>query len=160
MVVDGAEGKRYHTGADYGLITPPVFSPDGRRVAYRVLSREQGETYEYVVVNGAEVDKQSAGFRPSEGAVVFSPDSRRVAHVSRHGDAWRIVVNGVAGKNYLQVGTPVFSPDSQRVAYTATPKFRQYIVVVDGKEGGCVRRHRFWYAVDARRLRATHVQSR
>lgn len=134
-VVDGLEERRYRTGRDYGLITPPLFSPDGRRIAYRAFSREGQATYEYVVVDEVEVDRQSAEFGLSGGALAFSPDSRRVAFTSRQGDVWRVIVDAVPGKGYCQVGVPVFSPDSQHVAYAATPDYRRHVVVVDGKEG-------------------------
>jgi hypothetical protein len=52
-------------------------------------------------------------------ALVISPDGKRVAYMSKRGDKWRVVVDGLEGKEYdgIMRDSAVFSPDSRRVAY-------------------------------------------
>lgn len=97
----------------------------------------------FVVVDGQgkqydRIEKQS---------LIFSPDSRRMACVSRGVCQGRhsVVVDGQVGKFYDRIGkrSLVFSPDSQRVGYVATVLVRilglikvdqRSMLVVDGLE--------------------------
>jgi len=84
VVVDKVEGKSYVS------VSPPVFSPDGHRIAYWA----QAERKTMVVVDGVEGE---AFGRPAVGPV-FSPDGRHVAYAAQRSQAdpyQVIVVDGV-----------------------------------------------------------------
>jgi len=80
-----------------------------------------------VFIDGVEVKEY--GYRSVHG-LTFSPDSKHVAYVAD----FRVVVDGVEGKQYNNIESPIFSPDSKRVAYAATSGNKQ-LVVVNGVEG-------------------------
>jgi hypothetical protein len=105
MVVDGVAGPAYDR------VSVPVFSPDSQRLAYIAWQSEKP-----VLVNGAEVAALDA--TDSAQGLVFSPDGRRLAYVARRGKQSFVVVNGVPGPGYEEVGLPVFSSDG-RLAYAA-----------------------------------------
>jgi hypothetical protein len=100
----------------------PVFSRDGRHVAYLARRDERA----VVVVDGKE--------GPTFDAIydfVFSADGSRFAYVGRNGkelDAsrWTMVTDHQPGPEYDDVGIPVFSPDGARLLHTASR-------VVDGR---------------------------
>jgi hypothetical protein len=77
------------------------------------------------------------------GALAFSTDGDHFAFVGRAGPKWRVVVDGVSGPGFDQVGsgtlgagpqTVVFSRDGTRFAYCARRGDRWH-VVVDGEVG-------------------------
>jgi WD40 repeat protein len=118
-VVDGVEGPEYE-----GL-SRPVFSPDGRRVAYEALrggkfavgAAKVGNTRQMVVIDGVEGPPYEG-----VGSPVFSPDSRHIAywaHTASGEKRSHVVLDDSEGEKYDRVADPVFSPDSQRVAYVA-----------------------------------------
>ena len=55
------------------------------------------------------------------GSLKASPNSKRVAYVAKHGEKWEVVVDGLEGKEYADIGKgfPIFSADSKRTAYIA-----------------------------------------
>jgi Tol biopolymer transport system component len=111
-----------------------------------------------LVTREVSLGQLNAGALPD--SVVVSPDSRHLAFVERQGNKWRVVLDGVACKEYEigsrdpsggllfflskrlscsfqhpdRNGTLRFSPDSRRLAYVAR-RDRKLLVVVDGKEG-------------------------
>ena len=120
MVVDGKEGKRYAA-----VLPPPIFSPDGQRVAYCALIGDEW----MVVVDGKEGNRYAGTL---EGTPIFSPDGQRVAYGAKIGDEWMVVVDGKESKGYAGLSTLIFSPDSQRIVYEAVGD--KWMVVVDGHE--------------------------
>ena len=85
MVVDGRPEPEYE---DVGQ---PVFSPDGRHVAYAAKARERW----FVVTDGQpgpEWEWVSSPF--------FAPDSRRLAYFAAEGDEYFVVVNSQRGPAY------------------------------------------------------------
>lgn len=131
--------------ASYNEIDSFVFSPDGRRYAYRAT---QGGKQK-VVVDGAmgdEFDKvQDIAFAPDgsqlaflastnghikvvidgeaaaghDGAapVLFAPRGRRTAYITVDNGISRLVLDGAAGPGYRKIGGMRFSPDGRRFAY-------------------------------------------
>lgn len=58
----------------------------------------------------------------TESSKVFTPPgARQVVWREKRGRQWTMVVNGVAGKAYGNIGVPVFSPDGSQMAYTVQP---------------------------------------
>jgi len=131
----------------------PVFSPDSRRVAYEARRKDR----QFVVVDGAE-GKEFEPLEPGNGSVfssaysldllldsfssydwidprpVFSPDSKRLAHVLKRGTKLAAVVDGEEGEEYDSIGPMVFSPDSKRFGYRAR-RAGKLFAVIDGAEG-------------------------
>ncbi len=128
LVVNGNESRKLYDGCDRS----PVFSPNGRRIAY--WAERDGKWH--VVVDGKEI-----GVYERTGDIVFSPDSRRLAFVAGREKDWRVVVDGAEGKPYPIVSHPIFSPDSRYLVYKAGEEKRRlgdderFFVVVDGQEG-------------------------
>jgi WD40 repeat protein len=72
-----------------------------------------------------------------ERRFVVTPDGNRVAYRSLSGGGACVVIDGVAGRAYREIGkgTPLFSPDSKRVAYFAQHQDDfKWAAVVDGAE--------------------------
>ena len=70
------------------------------------------------------------------GPVLFSPDSKSMAFVSRRGTQYFVVVNGKAGPEYdlIDIQSLKFSPDGKRVAFKAWRGTKMFMVV-DGQTG-------------------------
>jgi hypothetical protein len=98
-----------------------VSSPLQRQATERLIAR---------VVTGSSVPR----------TVTFSPGRRHVAYVLKADNRRAVVVDGISGKPYDDIGVgelyfqqrkPVFSPDSQHILYGAASG-AQMFVVVDG----------------------------
>ncbi len=114
----------------------PVFSPDGRSLAYqaRDLDERGGPSYR-VVLDGV------AGL-PCDlvGPPVFSPDGGHLAYVAVVGGIHAVLVDGRAGLEHDCIVGPslCWSPDGARVAYVAAVgvgESRVWHVVAGGDEG-------------------------
>jgi len=88
------ESGRREELSPYSDVGDPVFSPDGRRIAYWA----QDGTNVRVVADGV------AG-RPYDeiGKILFGPDGEHFAFEARLGSQWRLVVDGVEGPEYSLV---------------------------------------------------------
>jgi len=121
VVLDGVDSERYD---DVPYLS---FSPDSRHVAY--VARRGGQ--DCLVLDGRVV-----AIYPTSGCgifVCFSPDSQRLIWTVGEEDKQLVVVDGVAGNAYDDIGPPVFTPDSRHVAYLAY-KNQKALLVVDGAE--------------------------
>lgn len=155
MTVDGVEGKRYWA------VSEPIFSSDGRRVAYRaclgappsgwilgnVITRP-AKAKEVVVVDGEESAAHGCDLSQLDlssnwlvRSVAFSRDGKRVAYAASAAMAYTgktgkksVVVDGRPGPAvYDAVAGLSFSADGKRVAFAA--KRAGYIfAVIDGVE--------------------------
>ncbi|MBN2492848.1 MAG: PD40 domain-containing protein, partial [Planctomycetes bacterium] len=125
----------------YELAGAPVFSPDGKRVAYAAATSE-GRT---VVVDGEASEATTFADSP-----VFSADGRHVAYRAGRSlpagvEQWRIVKDGKKLDGYAWVGPPAITPNGDRVAHWArnggapgpdgTGTAEGYFVVFNGKKG-------------------------
>lgn len=88
IVVEGAAPRQMGSDTRVG---DPVFSPDGRRLAFALHERKQ----ERVVT-----DDDAGKLYDAVGQVAFSPDSRHVAYNARVGQKWRFVVNETEAPEY------------------------------------------------------------
>jgi Tol biopolymer transport system component len=106
------DGQKSELSDFYGLDTPIVFSPDGKRIAFGVLGK-LADGDQYIIDNGSKETSYGGISTP-----VFSPDSQKLAYVARKGDKEFIVVNG---KEIEAPGTvytsPIFTVDSKMVGY-------------------------------------------
>jgi roadblock/LC7 domain-containing protein len=74
----------------------------------------------------------SYGFLQSK--LRISLDGKRLAWIGvKEAKQW-IIIDGIAGQNYDEVGAPIFSPNNKSVAYAARVGTK-WFVVVDGVEG-------------------------
>lgn len=129
VVLDGVMGKKF-----FGEIVRPVFSPDGKRLAYGVSEGRDGN---FVALHGA---KQSEYYKDVQ-SISFSSDSKHMAFIANKEDRTVLVVDG---KENFMSDSPsgdirsdyfTFSPDSKRLAYIAHHGGGAY-VVIDGSEYG------------------------
>ncbi len=74
------------------------------------------------------------GAPAAERQFFFAERGGAVAWVDEEGGAYRVVLNGRAGKAYAAVGTIALSPDGRRLAYAAQIE-GAWRMVVDGAEG-------------------------
>jgi hypothetical protein len=153
-VVDGTAGP------PYDAVMPPIFSPDGRHVAYiamRLKSRigippiydesvvvmdgQEGPPYDGIGGNDSIFEPVNAMMcRPPwppctvPSGPIFSVDNHLV-YKAFVGRKVMLVVDGVAGRQYddLAGQPPTISPDGKRVAYVAFVGDKR-VVVVDGME--------------------------
>jgi dipeptidyl aminopeptidase/acylaminoacyl peptidase len=126
MVVDGKEGPLYD-GIDK---RSPVFSADGRRIAYMA---KKGDRF-VVVVDGEESPEFDELSFPA-----FSPDGSRIAYFGVRDGVESLHVNGEKTADLLPgdfcEGVPYFSPDGKRLAYFFMRK-EKWSLVLDGKPEG------------------------
>jgi len=104
VIVDGVEGRRYISQDPYAnlKISPPIFSPDSKHVAYVVEMKDKG----WVVVDEVEgrhydeIRKETiGGWDKWDKSLVFSPNGR-IAYWAKQGYGWMVVVDGVESKEY------------------------------------------------------------
>ena len=112
----------------------PVFSPDGKRLAYAVREGRDGQ---FVAVQGAT----QSDYYKGTGEISFSSDSKHLAFTANKEDRTVLVVDG---KENFMSDSPygdmrsdyfTFSPDNKRLAYIAHHGGGAY-VVIDGAEYG------------------------
>ncbi len=143
VVLDGNEVTRErglvvpdeNTGLDGGIGFVQI-SPDGRRLAYRVMDANRGRSW--IVLDG----KRSKEYQGLDIGGGFSPDSRHYAFFAKPTMNRRVVVlDGVEGQEYdappLDDARPddlQFSPDGSRLAARMHRDGKQTIVI-HGTEG-------------------------
>lgn len=128
---------------DHEVVEGPIFSPNGRKVAYVAKT----ENKYFVVVNG----KEGKAYDEIAGVPLFSPNSQKMAYIAKKdcmestielegkeypiktGCKELVVINDEEGKVYNKVHPPIFSPDSQKIVYEAI-KERNFFIVVNGEE--------------------------
>ncbi|OHB65670.1 MAG: hypothetical protein A2Y76_13205 [Planctomycetes bacterium RBG_13_60_9] len=95
----------------FEIVGPPVFSPDGQKVAFTAQEKNT-----LVKVVG---DQRVGSRYTSTGLAVFSPDSQRLAYRAKMKAGWHVVVEGKEGKSYDQIlSGPVFDK-AGRMSYVA-----------------------------------------
>ena len=107
VVVDGVEGKPYAV-----IDGQPIFSPDGRRVAYVAATVSEGRLSWHVIVDGVEgkgydgvvIPRAERASGVPGAALLFSPNSRRVAYIALR-DRQVVRVSGSAVGTAFVVGS-------------------------------------------------------
>jgi hypothetical protein len=127
-------------GRKYDCSGAPVFSPDGKKIAYKVLKG----TKLGVAVGADESVEPRFDF---VGRPVFSPSGAEVAYAASlgakcdpfeavteagetgaEGGEWFVMTGSKKGDVFQKVGQPVFSPDGKRVAYSARTAGKWHVV--------------------------------
>jgi hypothetical protein len=128
IVVDGKLRAQHASRTGGERVDPvPQFSPDGRRLAYRVT---QG-VKTIVVVDDQESPAYESATEPQ-----FSADSRHVAFFAIRGGRYFVNVDGVEGPPlYKLLGLGIsFSPDGSRFGYFALPQDISYYWLPPGAD--------------------------
>jgi len=118
-IIDGAQSPPFRS------ISSPVFSPNGKRVAYYA---QRGE--KRLVVNDFHESALYDEIAPF--SLVFDAESRNLAFAARRDKLWRVVLNDVEGAEYESVSNPVVAEGA--TAYIAT-RAKEKFVVFNGLEG-------------------------
>lgn len=126
------DGKIIDRG-NHGWINGLYFSPDGKRFAFDLATSESAYAkHKIVEFDGAEGNEYEF---PGVGKAIFSPDGSRMAYTAYNGSNGNfLVLDGVEGRSYNELGDPIFSPESRHVAYRAVRNGRD-LVVLDDIEG-------------------------
>jgi hypothetical protein len=126
--------------SNYRDVGDPVFSSDGRRMAYWAWD---GSRVRIVVdgVTGKPYDEV--------GQLLFGPDGQHLAAEVRVGSKWFLLVDGVEGSEYVPTKrstgiTTVFAPKEPRVSRLRSPNGWRFarpdlLVYVGAKDGEFVR---------------------
>lgn len=120
-VIDGIAGDYY------AWIDSPVFSPNGKTVAYRARTNKDGE-YDILVVEGKV--KKFENIMP----LVFSPDGKNLAYSIRNsnGNSQLMINDKAVGKSYKStISYYFFSPDSKDIAYAVYDGGKEFVVYGD-----------------------------
>jgi Tol biopolymer transport system component len=106
----------------------PVFSPDGKRLAY--IAQEGGQRF--VVLDGKPGARYEAVYK---GTLTFSPDSKRLAYFAGKGGMRTVVLDGAEGTPHrdAMVFTLRFSPDGTKLACAVQLESGKWAIVVNGK---------------------------
>jgi WD40 repeat protein len=148
VIIDGKPSRRYLDMSNF------AFSPNSKHYAYGGLVKyDNGKTLWVLTVDG---DEQGVSHRIC--AMIWSPDSKRLAYLANEGDNFFFVIDGKREEyNFFSLGkrdlfnyfvesdilrSPrgaavtfnVFSPDSQHYAYPAYLGDK-YVMVRDGVAG-------------------------
>lgn len=133
VIIDGRQVAEYEDepaqkedkGIDFG--PDMVFSPDSRRVAFRIRTKDGTWCMR---VDGAD----GPGGR-YVGHRAFSPDSRHFAYIVHDRDGkMRLALDGTPGEPYEYIASLTFSPDGGQVAFAALRDGKR-LVVLGGKDG-------------------------
>ncbi len=121
-------------------ISKLTFSPDGKRLAYRVFDASDEETKGYFVV----VDGQEGKIYNHIWDLTFSPNSEKLAYVGHANRRNIIVIDGVEFSDWPEPllkdlqrryhTNIAFSPDSEKLAYFAAGRI-DYFIVINGQRG-------------------------
>jgi len=133
MILDGQRSE------DYDYVSSPIFSADGRSVAWFARSGDR----QWVVRDGRSLPDcgpysplEPLANNPSKPQIVlpvpaFSADGSSLAYIGIRDRSAFIVVDGVEGERFDAVRQPLWSPRGKRLAYIAVRGKRE-CVVVDG----------------------------
>jgi Tol biopolymer transport system component len=144
MVVDGKPGAAYDLlteNVDLEMAVTPIFSPDGKHLAYAARKLDAKKNNRWLVVE----DEQEGPAFDAVFGLAFSPDGNHLAYVAKRDGKWVAIEDGKAGQPFdsatsitdgeMLVSQITFSPDSRHTAYTSVNDGK-WSVVADGRPSG------------------------
>ncbi len=121
--------------------TAPVWSPDGRRIAF--VSRRDGNREIYVMNADGNEQLNLTRNATADWTPAWSPDGERLAFASFRDGNWEIYVMDADGENQRRLTrnsladySPTWSPDGERLAFVSDRDggLNIYIMNADGSE--------------------------
>jgi serine/threonine-protein kinase len=121
-----------------GLSHAPVWSPDGKRLAFRSWRSGRGMTMWCGPVDRSEDEVCLDPHGTRQSATSFSPDGRFIAFdqhdAENRGDVWIVAVDGIAAPQPVAhskygEGSAKFSPDGRWLAYSSDESNRAEVYV-------------------------------
>jgi TolB protein len=142
---DGSGLRRVTGHPPFGV--DPAWSPDGRRVAFDMLSAASGHELWVANANGTRPHRLLSRVGSDDLQIAWSPDGRRLAFVQYSArtrtDIWVVDADGRHRRRLiatrLSESEPAWSPDGSRIAY-ARQTGRTFSVFVASATGGPGRR--------------------
>lgn len=139
LEADGSEPTRLTEGAHDDVL--PVWSPDGRRIAF--VSDRDGNR-EIYVMNADGSDARNLTNHPADDwTPCWSPDGREIAFASFREGNWEIHVMRADGSHVRRLTdnpaadySPSWSPDGERIAFVSDrdANLEIYVMEADGNE--------------------------
>jgi len=104
----------------------PVFSPDGKKIAFNSVDFKNGNIY-IMDVDGSGIIKLTNNSAFNDYPK-FSPNGMRIAYMSNRDGSWEIYIMDIDGSNQTQLtinkncglGLPIFSNDGNKMAFVSS----------------------------------------
>ena len=146
FVVDLSRGSRHRITSSRATDASPVWSPDGRRLAFR--SNREGMHNLYLTdATGAGHEKRLARSDLGKYPTSWSQDERIAFHTGSSGTRWDVLMADIRRdgateqllSSQFDEAQAQFSPDGRRVAYTSNTSGRYEVWVEPLGAGGAPR---------------------
>jgi len=144
MNADGSDQHRVFADVQPWDNWTPVWSPDGRKIAFQTNRNVRATGFDIYVVNADGTDERPLIAGPAnEYHVSWSPDGKRIAYISDEGGDGEVWVANADGSNPVQLtdnyadeAYPRWSPDGQWILFQTNRDgvWRLYIMRPDGSD--------------------------